>query len=140
VVSGAMGSDNGNPANPGLWTDGATNLGVQFNQPGTYTIIDRTGNSCGMHTLERTICVEAPPVPAFTLTPTTGCVPLNVSATNTTTSENSCHTTWQWTVSGTVSACATGGFSTQSSTAFQPSWTFDQPGSYTVQFRAINSC
>jgi gliding motility-associated-like protein len=140
VVSGTMGSDNGNPANPGLWTDGATNLGVQFNQPGTYTIIDRTGNSCGMHTLERTICVEAPPVPAFTLTPTTGCVPLNVSATNTTTSENSCHTTWQWTVSGTVSACATGGFSTQSSTAFQPSWTFDQPGSYTVQFRAINSC
>jgi gliding motility-associated-like protein len=140
VVSGTMGNDNGNPANPGLWTDGATNLGVQFTEPGTYTITDRTGNSCGMHTLERTICVEAPPVPAFTLTPTVGCVPLNVTSTNTSTSENSCNTTWQWTVTGSLSSCATGSYTTQTSTSFQPSWTFDQPGTYTVQFRAINSC
>lgn len=140
VVGGPLGNDNGNPANPGLWTDGATNLGVQFTQPGTYTITDRTGNSCGVHTLQRTICIEAPPIPAFTLTPTVGCAPLNVSSTNTSVSENSCNTTWEWTVSGALSSCATGSFTTQTSTAFQPSWSFPQPGIYTVQFRAVNTC
>lgn len=140
MVAGPMGNDNGNPNNPGLWTDGAANLGIQFTQPGTYTITDRTGNSCGMHELERTICIEAPPVPAFTLNPTVGCAPLNVSSTNTSTSNNSCNTTWQWTVTGSLSSCATGSFTTQTSTAFQPSWTLTQPGTYTVQFRAVNTC
>jgi gliding motility-associated-like protein len=140
IASGTLGNDNGNPANPGLWTDGSTTLNLQFTVAGTYTITDLTGNSCGLHTLSRTICVEEPPVPAFTLSANTGCVPLNVTTTNSTNSPNSCQTTWQWNVNGTASSCATGTATSISSTAFQPSFLFDQPGTYTVQFRAVNTC
>jgi gliding motility-associated-like protein len=140
IVSGTLGNDNGNPANPGLWTDGSTTLNLQFTVAGTYTITDLTGNSCGLHTLARTICVEEPPVPAFTLSANTGCVPLNVTTTNSTNSPNSCQTTWQWNVNGTASSCATGPATSITSTAFQPNFLFDQPGNYTVQFRAVNTC
>lgn len=140
IVSGNLGNDNGNPTNPGLWTDGSATLNLQFTTAGTYTITDLTGNSCGLHTLVRSICVEEPPVPAFTLSANTGCAPLNVTTTNNTTSPNSCLTTWQWNMSGTASTCATGPASSSTSTAFQPSFLFDQPGTYTVQFRAVNSC
>lgn len=142
LVSGTLGSDNGNPANPNLWTDGSTTIGVQFNVAGTYTISDKTGNSCGNHTLSRTICVEEPPVPSFTLLPATGCAPLQPVNTNTSTFGQNCLLTHLWTVSGAASAC--GGpnwsFASGNATSLQPQFVFTEPGTYTVQYRAINSC
>ncbi|MEZ4738660.1 MAG: hypothetical protein R2818_04715 [Flavobacteriales bacterium] len=143
VTGGALGNDNGNPGNPGLWTDGATALNVQFTAPGSYTITDRTGNSCGTSSISRTVCVEAPPVPAFTLSPSSGCAPFAPVNVNTTTSANSCLVTYEWTVSSVASSCGAApawNFSSGTSTSLQPQFLFTQPGTYTVQFRAINSC
>lgn len=142
LVSGTMGSDNGNPANPNLWTDGSTTIGVQFNVPGTFTITDQTGNSCGNHTLSRTICVEQPPAPSFTLVPNTGCAPFQPTNTITSVFGQNCLLTHLWTVNGTASAC--GGpnwsFASGNTTSQQPQFLFSEPGTYTVQYRAINSC
>lgn len=142
VVSGTLGNDNGNPANPGLWTDGATSLGVQFTVAGTYTITDRTGNSCGIHTLDRTICIEEPPTPSFTLTPLTGCAPFQPTNDNTSTFGINCLLAHEWTVNGVGNAC--GGpawsFGSGTSTSVEPQFIFMEPGTYTVQYRAINSC
>lgn len=143
AVSGTLGNDNGfgiGNYDPGSWSTGSSVLGVNFAQAGTYTISIVAGNACGGDTLSRTICIEEPPIPAFTLSATTGCVPLNATSINSTTSPNSCLTTYLWTMSGSAAACATGPASSSSSTASQPAFLFDQPGTYTVQLRAINSC
>ncbi|MEO8591211.1 MAG: PKD domain-containing protein [Flavobacteriales bacterium] len=142
LVTGPMGTDNGNPANPGLWTDGTTNLGVQFNVAGTYTITDRTGNSCGVNSLDRTICVEEPPIPSFTLVPNIGCAPFAPLNTNTSVFGISCLLTHEWTVNGVASAC--GGpawnFASGNASSLTPQFVFSQPGTYTVEYRAINTC
>lgn len=143
LVSGPLGNDNGNPNNPGLWTDGTANLGVQFNVAGTYTVSVRTGNSCGIHTLDRTVCVEEPPVPSFTLTPLVGCAPFAPVNDNTSTFGTNCLLTHQWTVNGTAAACGSGpawNFASGNATSLEPQFVFTEPGTYTVQYRAINSC
>ena len=143
IASGTLGNDNGfgvGNYDPSSWTSGSANLGVNFTTAGVYTITLIAGNSCGGDTLVRSVCIEAPPVPAFNLSSTLGCVPLNVTSINGTTSPNSCLTTYQWTMGGSAAACATGPASSSSSTAFQPAFLFDQPGTYTVQLRAVNTC
>ncbi|MBS1943982.1 MAG: hypothetical protein JST98_01995, partial [Bacteroidetes bacterium] len=64
-TGGALGNMNGQPAMPSIWTSGATTLSVTFSTPGTYTVRDIVGNICGTDTLERTVCIEAPPQPAM---------------------------------------------------------------------------
>lgn len=141
IASGTLGNVNGNPTNPALWTDGSASLGVQFNVAGTYTIDLLTGNACGTNTLSRTICIEQPPVPSFTL-PTPGCAPYQPVNTNTSTFGQNCLLTHLWTVNGVASPC--GGpawsFASGSATSQQPQFLFSEPGTYTVQYRAINSC
>lgn len=144
VVSGPLGSTNGNPSNPTLWTNGAAALGVSFTVAGTYTITDLTGNSCGINSLDRTICVEAPPQPAFTLAPATGCAPFTSLVDNTSTSPNSCRTVYAWNVSTSGGACGsgpawnyTGGTSASS---IEPQFQFTQAGTYSIQLEATNTC
>lgn len=144
IASGTLGNTNGQPTNTNLWTNGSASLGVQFNTPGTYTLSVTTGNVCGISTLEQTICVEAPPVPAFTLDPAVGCAPLLSSTDNQSTDDNTCDVQFQWSASGTGNACSTGAAWTfaggTNANSFEPQFQFTQPGNYTVQLQAINSC
>ncbi len=143
TVGGALGSDNGQPAGPPYWTTGAASLGITFSVPGTYTISDITGNICGLDTLFQTICVEAPPQPAYTLSPSTGCTPLVSTVNNASTSPNSCSTVYNWLAvtnsasCGTATATFSGGTNAGS---FEPQFTFTGAGNYTVTLQAINSC
>lgn len=144
TVSGALGSDNGQPTTPSVWTTGAASLGITFTVPGTYTVSDVTGNICGSDTLFRSICVEAPPQPAYTLSPTTGCTPLVANVVNGSTSPNSCNTRYNWLATTNSASCggaANAGFSGGTSAAsFNPQFTFTGAGNYTVTLQAINSC
>lgn len=144
TVSGALGNNNGQPGTPAVWTTGSASIGITFTAPGAYLVSDITGNVCGFDTLVRTICVEAPPLPAFTLSPTTGCTPLVSTVDNTSTSPNSCLTRYNWLATTNSVACggsATATFSggTNAST-FEPQFTFTGAGTYTVTLQAINSC
>ncbi len=143
TVSGALGSVNGQPATPAVWTTGAAALAVTFTLPGAYTIRDVTGNICGFDTLLKSICVEAPPQPAYTLAPATGCTPLASTVNNASTSPNSCKTIYHWEATGSAAcggnanATFTGGTHAAS---FSPQFTFTGAGTYTVTMQAINSC
>ncbi|MEO5585544.1 MAG: hypothetical protein ABIQ75_08825, partial [Flavobacteriales bacterium] len=144
TATGGLGSTGAFPANPATWSTGSAALGVTFTVPGTYTITDLTGNVCGFDTLSQDICVEAPPQPAFTLSPTTGCTPLVSTADNASTSPNSCFTRYNWLATagsaacgGSTSATFTGG---SNATTFEPQFTFTGAGTYNVTLQAINSC
>lgn len=144
MTAGPLGSTNGNPANPTLWTNGAAALVLTFTTPGTYTITDLTGNSCGMSSIDRTICIEGPPQPAFTLSPNTGCAPFTSTVDNTSVSPNSCLTTYAWNVNTSGGSCGSGpawnytGGTNASST--EPQFQFTQAGNYAIQLQATNSC
>lgn len=147
VSSGSLGNSNGfTGANydPTSWSSGSQTLGVTFSTPGTYTMTLVTGNSCGGDTISRSVCIESPPTPAFTISPGTGCVPLVSQTDNTSNSVNSCYTHYNWVVSFTGSICGSvGGESFSggtSATSFEPQITFSQAGNYQVQLQAINSC
>ncbi|HMN05858.1 MAG TPA: PKD domain-containing protein [Flavobacteriales bacterium] len=143
-AGGNMGSMNGQPANPGVWTNGAAVLPITFTAPGTYTVTSVVGNACGLDTLHQTICVEAPPTPAFSLSTTAGCSPLAVGTTNTTTDPASCSTRYNWQAvvnnaycGSNAAAAFTGGTGAAS---FAPQFTLTGAGIYEITMQAINSC
>ena len=145
LQSGTLGNTNGFPGTPALWTTGSASISVSFTAPGTYTITDEVGNNiCGTDQLVRTVCVEEPPVPAFTLTPDQSCAPLLSNTDNLTTTANSCLVTYAWSVAHTPPPCGSAGNYTYlggtNSTSFEPQFSFNDPGLYDVTLTAMNSC
>lgn len=143
-VSGSLGALNGS-TQPNQWTNGSNNIAVQFSQPGNYCITLNVGNNlCGTDEVQHCICIEGPPQPAFTLAPNTGCAPFTSTVDNTSTSPNSCLTTYQWEVNTSGGACGSGPAwnyaSGTNATSFEPQFQFTQAGTYSVRLRATNSC
>lgn len=93
---------------------------------GTYTVTLTTTNQCGTATATHTVTVDAPPTASFSASPTSGCGPLTVTFTNTS-STNATTFNWQF----------PGGNPT-SSTAQNPTVTYTAPGSYSVTLTASN--
>lgn len=147
IASGSAGNTNGfvGPTyDPGSWSSGSTDLGINFNAPGPYTITLVSGNTCGGDTLVRSVCIEAPPDPQFVPSVTTGCAPLLVTTDNQSTSANSCDTRFLWSVTTSGGACGSGpawsfaGGTT--ATSFEPQFQFTQAGIYSIRLQGINSC
>lgn len=116
-----------------------------YTAPGNYTVTLSAQNSCGTTTESNSICVEDPPVPAFTLSPSTGCFPLVSNITNTTTTLNTCNVTYVWSVTFNGSPCtpSSGTFNFTNGTnanSFEPQITFNDMGNYTVTLSVTNSC
>jgi len=140
-----LGNTNNNDPNPENWTTSNTdNLKVTFTIPGTYTIrLSVGGNStCTPNFIEKTICVNPVPVAAFSIDKLSGCLPLNVITTNSTTAPNCGNDTYQWSVAYTnSSACTpnTGAYSISSGslTSTAPQFQFSNPGTYTIGLIAI---
>jgi len=147
VSSGTVGNDFGYVGtnfDPGSWASGSQTLGINFNIAGTYAVQLVAGNACGADTLSRSVCIEAPPQPAFTLTPDVDCAPFASVVDNTSLSPNSCRTTYVWNVNTSGGSCGSGpawnytGGSSGSST--EPQFLFTQSGTYSIQLSATNSC
>ncbi|MFV7236008.1 PKD domain-containing protein [Flavobacterium sp. ZB4R12] len=144
LASGSLGNDFGS-SDPSLWTTGSNVICPVFSQAGIYTITMKVANRCGNDQIVKTICVEAPLVPQFTLDTNSGCTPLAVTATNTTNIAGSCATpTYLWNVSYTSANCGTtssyaytGG---TTATSASPIFNFVAPGTYTISLTATNSC
>lgn len=142
-IPSGMGNDNGSIL-PNDWTAGNNAISVQFTQPGTYCITLLVGNSmCGIDSVEHCICIEPPPQPSFTLTPSTGCAPL-LTAIDNQTPVIGCSIDWQWNVTGSNAQCGgivswffAGG---TSSSSFEPLVQLTTEGTYAVQLQATNSC
>jgi large repetitive protein len=117
-----------------------------YTTAGTYTVtLTASNTNCGPSTFTKPICVNVPPIPAFTINNNIGCLPLNVSATNTTNNATNCApTTYLWTITYAATNCGlssgvvfTGGTTANS---VNPSFTFNNSGTYTITLNAINPC
>ncbi len=140
--SGSLGSDNNGSTNINTWISGTNAICPIFNTPGTYTItLKAGGNSCSFDQITKTICVEAPLVPNFTLAESSGCSPQTITATNTTVETNSCSPpTYVWSTTFVPSSCGTAIASIPNQTSANASFNFTEPGTYSIKLTVTNSC
>ena len=116
------------------WTfgDGGTstqkNPSHTYNSKGTYTVTLKATNSCGYDTKTETdyITVIDKPMADFSGTPTSGCKPLTVNFTDGSTNNP---TSWSWDFGDG-----------NTSTLKDPSYTYENPGKYSVILIVTNSC
>jgi gliding motility-associated-like protein len=141
-----LGSNNGDLNDQTNWTIGSITPTITFNVSGTYTITLRVKNSCGdSTTLPVTICVEAPLVPTFTISPTEGCTPLLVTTANTTNIAGLLCTppTYQWNITYVSGYCGTTPSYTllngTTLTSFAPEFNFINPGTYSISLTTIST-
>lgn len=136
-----LGSDNGFPSNELFWTLGSMTPSITFNQPGNYTITLFVKNSCGISSISRTVCVEPPLTPQFNLNTNNGCIPLAVTATNTTNVVNQCSApTYLWSVAYLPAFCGTTITPIPNQTTPNASFNFTEPGTYTITLSTTNAC
>ena len=136
LTSGSMGNTFGQNGDPSLWLAGSNNICANFTQVGNYTIKIITGGHCGVDSTTTVLCVVPPPVPSFTINPTSGCAPLIVATTNTTTHAVCDPLSYWWTVSPLTGWSFASG--TNSSTA--PSFNFTVAGTYTITVQVTSVC
>jgi gliding motility-associated-like protein len=143
LSSGSYGNDFGK-TDPSVWSSGSNSICPVFTKPGSYTITLKIGNRCDIDSISKTICVEAPLIPQFALSSTQGCAPFNVATTNKTDTTNSCSPTYKWAVTYAANYCGNKSAYTftsgTSSTSTSPTFQFTNPGIYSIQLIATNSC
>ncbi len=109
-------------------TSTAANPSHTYNSAGTFTVALTATNACGDDTQTRTSYISVTctaPTASFTGTPTSGYEGMTVDFTDASTGA----TSWSWTFGD-------GG----TSTAQNPSYTYNTAGTYTVALTATNSC
>ena len=117
------------------------NINHTYTNPGTYTVTLIVKNGCGSTTKMQQICIEAPLSPQFTIVNTSGCTPVAISATNTTISTNSCTPPiYLWSVTHLSAYCSTNTVTIPNQTTTNASFNFVEPGTYTINLTASNSC
>ena len=144
ISNGSLG--NQNPSNnPNTW--GSNSLGVTFTTAGTYSISMIVRNPCGNDTIIKQVCIQSPPTTSFTVTPITGCSPLVVNFTNTSTNISNCGTiTRLWTVTKTGATCIADStsdyrfISGTNSSSENPIIRFNNQGTYNVTLSLTNKC
>ncbi|SHK98637.1 PKD-like domain-containing protein [Flavobacterium xanthum] len=143
--SGQLGSDSNGSTNTNTWQAGTNSICPVFNVSGTYTITMKIGNGCDIDEMVKTICIESPFIPQFTLNTTEGCSPLNVVTTNSTSIINPCTPTlYAWEVAYASGFCgaapAVWNYVTGSETSASPTFNFVTPGTYSIKLTMTNSC
>ncbi len=141
LSSGVMGNSNGS-SDPKFWTPGSDEICPQFSLPGTYTITYTIGNSCSSYSVDKTVCVEAPLVPAFSLPQNQGCNPMRVTATSTTDLTNKCTVPrYRWLVAYTAGYCgASSSYTVINDTTPAATFDFNSPGTYHITLAMTNTC
>jgi PKD repeat protein len=144
IINGTNGRDF-NQTDPTIWQTGGQNLNVRFTQPGEYKISLKIGTtSCGVDSLEKTICVNPTPTAAFDLDKSTGCAPLIVKTTNNSNTPICGNNDYTWSVTYTDSqGCAgTSSFSYLNSTSAKftnPEFQFNNAGTYSISLTTKNA-
>ncbi|MEZ7497156.1 PKD domain-containing protein [Flavobacterium sp. Arc3] len=147
-IASGLGSNNGlTEADFDSWTNGSMTPTITFNQLGNYRITLFIANSCGVDSVSKDICVQSQVTPLFSLiNPLIGCKPLvliaDSSATNT--SVSCSPVTYQWNVVYTSNYCGVASSVTYlngtSATSQNPTFQFNNAGTYNVSLTTTNSC
>jgi len=123
----------GAPALTYAWTFGdgdgstATNPTHTYAADGTYTVRLIATNACGSDTTTQQVVIVTPPTANFTASPTSGCAPLSVQYTSTS-STNAATYSWQFP-----------GGAPANSTAQNPTVIYTTPGTYSVTLTVGNA-
>jgi PKD repeat protein len=116
-----------------LWNFGDGNTSTQqnpvhtYDEDGTYVVKLTTTNICGFDMVQFNITIVTPPFADFDADDVEGCAPFEVEFINFS-SDNA--TSFEWSFPGG---------SPPTSTAFEPTVVYDNPGTYNVTLTAINS-
>jgi gliding motility-associated-like protein len=117
------------------------NINHTYLNPGTYTVTLTSENFCGLSSRTQTICIETPLVSQFILNTAEGCVPRAITATNTTSTTNSCSPpTYVWSVTHLPSYCGTSTAAIPNQTTANATYNFTEAGTYTITLTATNTC
>lgn len=115
-----------------------------YTTPGTYTVTLTVQNACGIHSISRQICIEAVPVPNFTINPDVACVPFTSLVTNNSDISNMCQYSINWQMTNYSTTCpATQNWNFANGTnnsSWAPQFTFSSAGNYTLRLAMTNSC
>ena len=140
LASGSLGDDFGS-ANTNSWISGSNSICPIFSVAGTYSITMKIGNRCGIEEITKTICIESPLVPQFTLNNSVSCAPASIGTTNTTVETNLCTaTTYLWNVTYTNANCGTSISPITDQTTKDATYNFTVPGTHSLKLTATNSC
>ena len=98
-----------------------------YTNDGIYTVTLTAANVCGTNTFTQTVTIVTPPTAGFTASPTSGCGPLTVQFTSTSSANAN---TFNWSFPGGTPS---------SSNAQHPTVTYAAPGTYSVTLTVSNS-
>jgi len=106
-----------------------------FTTTGTHTVtlqLQNNTGSCAVADVTQDICIQEPPVPAFSLPVNSGCIPLAVTPVNTSKIDSNCNNTnkYVWTVTGPTPVAYANGTNANSQT---PQFLFNKTGVYTIK-------
>lgn len=117
------------------------NINHTYTLPGIYTVTLTAQNLCGTTIKTLQICIEPPLNPLFDLNTNSGCIPLAVTANNTTPTTNGCTPpTYVWNVTYASGNCGTSITPIPNQTTTNASYNFTEAGTYTIKLTATNSC
>jgi len=144
LSAGSLGNDQGS-TDQNVWTSGSNVISPRFTEPGTYTITMKIGNKCGVDQKIKTICVEPPVVPQFSIIKNADCTTVDVTVINSTIVAKSCTPpVYNWDVVYTPGYCGIAPAFTYtngtSATSENPAFQFTNPGTYTIRLTMSNSC
>ena len=122
-----------------------TNQTHQYTNSGNFTVTLSVSTECGTDIFTKDICIEEVNTPTFTLDKDAGCVPLNVTASNTTTENTVCSgAVYEWEVTYTEGNCETSAsWSFANGTdknSENPRFLFSTAGQYTIVQKIITGC
>ena len=115
-----------------------------YTAPGTYTATLTARNVCDSTIKTRQVCIEPALVPKFSLSAVSGCAPLSVTTKNETDTSKVCKSpTFRWSIAYSPGNCGTfSSYLTTSGTltSVNPTFSFKNPGTYSIRLTATNSC
>uniref|UniRef100_UPI003564E9A3 PKD domain-containing protein n=1 Tax=Lutibacter sp. TaxID=1925666 RepID=UPI003564E9A3 len=123
----------------------ANNVNHIYTLEGNYTITLTVKSNCGESTTSKQICIEPPLAPQFLVDNAEGCIPFNISISNTTDLAGSCSPPiYLWAVTYTASNCGTAenwDFTNGTDeNSKEPEFVFNEAGIYTLTLATTNSC
>jgi gliding motility-associated-like protein len=116
-----------------------------YDTPGNYTITLSATSFCGPIEITKQICIEPEITPTFSVDKETGCIPFNLSTTNTTDETALCSdATYVWSVNYTSDNCGSSeDWEFRNNTdknSENPKFIFNNPGKYTLTQRITTGC
>ncbi len=114
-----------------------------FSTPGDYTVTLKTTNPCGTEEISKTVCVSAASTAGFTVSKEDICVGETITTNNSSNTGTCASAGYQWNVNYSPDFCgsySSWNFASGTYNTSNPSFTFDNPGTYTISLSLTGSC